>query len=481
MDPSGPRQLLTRRTVLRAAAAATGFAIVQSACSDGGGQSGEGSTSANPETTEATGTAPVAAESAEVVVVGAGASGLSAARFLADAGLQVVVLEARDRLGGRIRTNRDLVTPVDLGAGWIHGEVDNPLSPLAEEFGSELFATNFDSVTMIDADGSDATAAGIELYLRMGAIEENTPSDADVGSYGDLLRRELGPLDPLDARLYNGIVGGLGANYGSADLSDIDWREMHRTSGFRGTDWRFINGYDTIVNGIANGLDIRQGVELERAEWTADGCRLHTSDVVLEAEHAIITVPLAVLQSGAIEFSPPLPDSHASAIDEIGVGLSEKLILQFAEPFWPREPHVILRATEEGTFPLLFNTYYPATESPLLEIRVLGRRVPEWIELDQTAAVSAAMTALRTTFGSGLPEPEAVLQSGWTADPFTRGGYSVERVGVGTYDHRTVLAQPVTEALLFAGEHTNRDYPATVHGAYLSGQRAADQVLSARG
>jgi len=453
----GAESALNRRTFLRSAAAASGSMLLHSA---GCGDSND-------------------AERTQVAVVGAGISGLSAARTLQDQGYRVIVIEARDRVGGRIWTTRQLGAAVDLGAGWIHGEVDNPLYPLAQRYGSELFESSFLNVIGIDADGTDHTDIGFDLFIRLEMIQARTPSNADIGSLGAHLRQQMGPLEREQERMLNAILGALGANHGSNDLEDIDWAESKRRKEFAGSDWRFVNGYDTIVNGLAEGLDIRLTTELERIEWSDSRSTLFTTKGSIDAEFAVVTIPLAVLKNGGVKFAPELPDGHATAIRELGVGLSEKLVLQFPHVFWPESPHLILRGSDDGTFPLFFNNHAPASGDPLLTVRVLGASVPEWVGLSDDDAVSQVMSVLTGMFGSGLPDPTNLLRSGWYSDPYTRGGYSTEHVGVPSHDLRTVLSTPVSSSLHFAGEHTNPDYPSWVHGAYLSGQRAAAAVTSA--
>jgi polyamine oxidase len=419
------------------------------------------------------------AKSNRVIVIGAGMSGLSSARALHDAGYQVTIFEGRDRIGGRIRTTRDLSTPVDLGAGWIHGEVDNPLTDLAEKYGAKLFKTEMNNIAGLGKNGTDLTDGMLELASRAYEIMAREPSNKDSKSLGQFVRDELGSLNAEQTRMLNGFLGAQGGFWGSNSLNEIDRFQLNQEKTFEGYDWRFLNGYDTIIRGLAEGLDIRLGAAVTTVDWSGPTNRVETKQGVYEAEHVIVSTPVAVLRQGGIRFTPDLPSTHETAIQELAVGLSEKLVLRFQKPFWPEAAHLLVRASDDGNFPLMFNNHYPSSGDAFLTIRVLGDRVPHWTTLDQSSAVAEAMKMLKNTFGSDIPNPTAALQSDWYRNPFSQGGYSTNHIDVPSYEHRAQLAKPVSPGLQFVGEHTEPDYFATVHGAYLSGQRAATFVTSA--
>ena len=232
-----------------------------------------------------------------------------------------------------------------------------------------------------------------------------------------------------------------------------------------------------MTDGLAAALDVRTGVSVREIEWRDSLVRAAADDETFEADLLVSSLSLAVLKRGAITFAPGLPAVYRAAIEGLDFGLSEKSVMDFEAPFWPRDRDVIIRASEDGCFSLFFNNHYPASGDAFLTARVLGRNVPAFVELSDEAATNQVMDALKDMFGAGLPEPRRVKRSRWLHDPNSAGAYSVDRLGVPSFDHRSVLAVPVSDRFAFAGEHTHPCYPSTVHGAYLTAKRAAYALL----
>lgn len=412
-----------------------------------------------------------------VVVVGAGAAGLGAARALVDAGFDVLTLEARTRLGGRIHTNRDLGVAVDLGAGWIHGlEEANPLKELARRYGAHVVFNNFANVRGVFADGRDLPVFRLmSLYgkvLEAMYAESGTGSNIEAQIRNAVAAEDLSPDDEL---MLNAILGGLMLEVGY-ELDAIDPEELRKRKTFSGGDYRFVNGYDTIAYGLARGLNVRTGALVSRIEHSGNGVEVVTDCGTFEADFAVVTVPIGVLQKRSILFSPELPPAKQRAIQGLGLGLSEKLILKFPEPFWPTEPAIVLRASErKNYFPLFFNNHYPFTGDAILTARVAGSRVPEFNRLSEDDATASVLDVLREGFGREIPWPTATLRSRWVDDPFTACSYSTVKVGVPSQAYRREIAAPVGR-MHFAGEHTSEHRFSNVHGAYQSGLRAAEEI-----
>ena len=183
-----------------------------------------------------------------------------------------------------------------------------------------------------------------------------------------------------------------------------------------------------------------------------------------------------MLQSGKVLFDPPLPNAKQEAIHALGFGVLNKLYLRFPDVFWQKRPEWIMHiSAERGEWCQWFNLYH-YIEQPILLAFNAGRFGLAIEALSDEEMVAEAMVVLRKMYGEDIPDPDAWLITRWASDPFALGSYSSP--GVGSSDQtREMLAEPIANRLFFAGEATELNYPATVHGAYLSGQREAKRIL----
>ncbi len=414
------------------------------------------------------------------LVIGAGIAGIAAARALKDAGRTVTVLEARDRIGGRIHTSRlwpDV--PADLGASWIHGADGNPLTSLAAAAGATTMMTSYENAQLHLAEGLRATGVrgGGEAWAS--GVVETAIAAARRADEDKSLRAAIDGVSPparrsavQRAQLEFHLAGTYEQEYAGAAEQLSAW-SFDDDEVFSGEDLLFPGGYDQIPRFLARGLDIRLNAVVSEVRWGANGVELQLSTGhTLRADQVIVTVPLGVLKIGAIRFTPDLPRSKREAIAGLGMGLLNKHFLRFDRVFWPGDYdwHELVKETP-GRWSQWVSL--AKTGAPVL-MGITGAEAARAIEpLDDRAIVAEAMDAVREMLGTAAPGPAGWQLTRWNADPFAQGSYSFNAVESGRAHRRELARAEAGGALRFAGEACSDAYPGTAHGALLSGRAAA--------
>jgi monoamine oxidase len=418
----------------------------------------------------------------KVVVIGAGMAGLAAAATLVKRGLVVTVLEARNRIGGRMRTDRSLGCAVDLGASWVHGVNGNPITELAAKCSASLARTRFEEALAFDKDGTQLEPTDVlRSYLRLTAAISHAPNNLPKSASDVSLESAVSRA--MDSRRWSSaerrrfeLAAALTEISDASRLAELSSRYSEEYKQFSGGDHLVVSGYDTVARSLATGLDIRTGVAVRKIDYRQAEVAIETNTGTIRADRIVVTAPLGVLQARTIKFVPELPSGKQAAIDRTGMGVMNKIVLRFEKAFWPREPHILAYASDQrGKYPLFLNLHH-FTGQPILVCLVPPSYENALENLSETDAKAGVVAVLRAMFGRSFREPTAVLQTRWKSDPWSLGSYSFDKLGA-TPNDRDLLAAPVQGRIFFGGEATHRTMFSTVHGAYLSGCRAGDEVF----
>ncbi len=420
---------------------------------------------------------------ASVIVIGAGMAGLAAASVLSKQAT-VTVLEARQRMGGRIWTNRDFGAAVDLGAAWIHDIAENPIAQLAEQMGISTAVIDHGDRAVYDADGRELSQEDVRAHeknfkrwLAQGKALAQT-YERDI-SLGEALKHGLinENLSQNDRRYLQFSKQALVMETG-AELEELSLAYSDAKTHFTGTEALFPQGHDALVRNLAQGLDIRYQQTVQKIEHGFEGVRVTTPQGSFDADAVIVTLPLGVLKKGVVRFDPPLPVDKQAAIYSLDMGVLNKVILRFPEIFWPKETTYLGYVSEKaGEYPKYLNMARYA-DQPLLMAFAGGEFARQIEFLSDKEILSQNMQILKNIFGRDIPTATGIRVTKWGSDPYAYGAYSYlsARSKPEAYD---LLAEPLRHGrLFFAGEATSREFPGTVQGAYLSGIREAKRVLS---
>jgi monoamine oxidase len=398
-----------------------------------------------------------------VVIVGAGAAGIAAARELRHLRRDAILLEARDRVGGRAWTeSHSLGVPIDHGCAWLHSAERHPLTRYAQENGFHVIERSAQWRSRVGNREltADERLRWYEAYQR---YEDMLASAARQGR--DVSAADVLPNDEYRPQ-FDAVMGwlmGVDTEY----VSTLDYDRYDNSE----LNYPVREGLGAVVAHAAAGLDVRLSQRVTRVEWSGTGVRVVANGGTLEAGAVIITVPTTVLATTPIEFAPALPPVYAEAFERVPLGADNKVFFEF-EPGALPPGDMLHFVGSDRTSRTASYALRPAGHELLLAY--FGGSLARELEVSHSLE-SFAREELGNVFGNDLIKKiRRATQTSWSSDPFAQGSYSAARPG---YAHmREQLNVPIANKIFFAGEACSiRDF-GTVHGAWVSGERAARAV-----
>jgi len=399
---------------------------------------------------------------ADVLVIGAGAAGLAAAAELARAGRSVLIVEARDRIGGRCDTRRlpGIAVPVELGAEFIHGRPEATYSLMGKAGVAAVDSTR----TQLLA--SDGRLQPVNMFTHAQTVARRRLKGRDVSFRAFLARQRL-------PRLTRTLATMMVQGFDAADPRLASAREiLDEWTGVSAAQPRPNGGYGPLLEFLARQAKVQLQTVVRELRWKRSAVEVRGTfrgeRWSAWAPRAVITLPIGVL--------PSLVKDKREALSKLESGPVIRVAMAFREAFWEKaHPGVAFFHSPSAPFPT-FWTPLPM-HAPLLTAWAGGPKAARLTGSSERHLLRSALASVRSVLGN-IDEPSAFAIHDWQADPYARGGYSYVRVG-GT-GAREDLAAPLEETLYFAGEATDTEQSGTVGGALASGQRAAREVLAGK-
>ncbi|HWZ68178.1 MAG TPA: NAD(P)/FAD-dependent oxidoreductase [Stellaceae bacterium] len=406
----------------------------------------------------------------DVAVIGAGAAGIGAARRLREAGVvSLLVLEARDRVGGRVNTIEPAGFPLDRGAEWLHSADRNPLSPIAKSLGLSVHSRPPEWTTRLRRSGETVEAEADWIATR------EAQSWARRKAAAEPVDRSLASL-LVPGERWNDLLDASSTWGNGAELDRVSVKDYVRYED-SGTNWRLREGYGRLFEDLAEGLPVAREAAVSRIDHRGRAIRLETACGIVTAARVIVTVPTSIIVGEILRFDPPLPDKIEAAAG-LPLGVDDKLFISLdgALPGLEHDAYLVGSTTSRETMSYQVRPF----DRPAIYCFFGGRFAAALEEEGEAAMFSFAAGELARLFGSGVRTQLAPLAAtAWLRDPWARGSYSYARPGHA--DDRARLAAPVDDRLFFAGEACSPNFFSTAHGAWLSGITAAEAALASLG
>lgn len=402
----------------------------------------------------------------DVVVIGAGAAGLAAARTLIEKGKSVAVLEARNRIGGRAYTETSTFgVPYDHGCHWLHVAKLNPWIKYGKKHGFNVYAAPDEEAVYV----GDRRASRDELKAYEKARKAVYGAIARAGKKG----RDVSAASVIDvSKPWHRVASNQkGPQSMAKDLDHFSCVDWWNSEG--GADWFCKEGFGSLVAHHGRDVPVQLSTPVSKVRWDKKGVRVDTGAGTLEAKAVIVTASTGVLAAGKIAFEPALPDKKQESFERISMGVYNNIALLFSEDVFGFGPDAYLTYQTDTIRSTGFLTNVSGTG--LTFAYVGGSFGMELEDAGVDAAVEFALGELEKILGSGIRSKLVKgTVSRWGHDPWTLGSYASAEPGA--YHLRSTLRKPVSKRIFFAGEACHQEMWATCAGAHLSGIKTAKEV-----
>ncbi|WP_417431960.1 flavin monoamine oxidase family protein [Kiloniella sp.] len=423
----------------------------------------------------------------DVIIVGAGIAGVTAARTLMQHGVSVLVLEARDRIGGRAYTEQETFgVPYDHGCTWLHSADENPLSSLIrDQTGYDTFDFGArEPIYFVQGQGEGGRGARRATEQEIQEIEK--AEDAlyddlwayDVVTHGDTSIHNLRPPKNKWDELAQLRKGPFEAGVHSDRLSVIDYQTQYET----GTEWMVPQGFAAGIFKALGSVPVKLGTVVEKIDWQGQEVKVRSNQGTMTCRAVVVTVPTEIIADETLKFSPGLPQDKMAAFHALPMALLDKISLQFDLGFKALIPDA---DTNEAYIEApqgmdQIDSWHSHLLCPfgqaMSTMFVGGQLARDLTESNQEAVQDFAVSSLASVLGNDVKK---LVGKGhatkWLADPFARGGYAYSSIGKNHL--REVARQSVANRLFFAGEALHGKWATMAPGAYLTGQQAAHEIM----
>tara|TARA_Y100000389_G_scaffold186868_1_gene207716 strand:- start:2677 stop:3963 length:1287 start_codon:yes stop_codon:yes gene_type:complete len=417
----------------------------------------------------------------DVIIIGAGAAGISAAKNLMINGKRVLILEARNRIGGRVH---DIVTnemgDIHLGASWLHYKGDNHiLKGLLDMYNVKYLK-----------DDSLESNEGMDVYTTQGKLSK-TENDKFTKILMALPKniKKYGMLNPtltvtevvtLIAKKYNydtGLTNALITRAFEHCSMNSDVMLAKEFDGWEPNGLFNKDGFGKLLDCMTEDTPIKLNSIVKKIEQSKKYVVITTNRKTYTCEYAISTLPTGVLQAGLVEFKPVLPNDKKNALRNLDSGNHEKIFLKFPHVFWDKNVEVFQYAADKnrGLCTQWYNILLKAENQNILYTNISGPDI-EYAKKSTSYLRKISMDILRKMFGNDIPEPDSIYITRWSQDKYTLGGPYAHPKIKGTMEDLSVMGKPFGR-IHFGGVDTSKDHTETVEAAILSGLRTSGEIL----